>query len=247
MRREQVLARLLRALSGMTQEQIGGEIGVHASLIAQFELGRAVPGRDHLERMAKAARLTLRDAEEVLRLGEALQQPRQRRGEGAEDLLDELAQEARSKAGTGYEHLLRLPVPGSSPQDEDRQLAEELFGRLEGMHPETRLTMVRLAEGYQSWALCDMVCRAAVQEAARDPEIAMAWAGLAQEIAARVRGPEEWRNRVQAWAAAQTAQVLRILGDPKAADAVLERVRLLGGSGTDPGGLLDPGRRLDAP
>lgn len=241
MRREQVLARLLRAFSGMTQEQIGQEIGVHTSLIAQFELGRAVPGRDHLERLAKAARLTLRDAEEILRLGEELQQPRRRRGEGAEDLLDELAQDARSKAGAGYQRLLRLPLPDSSPQDEDRQRAGELFEKLKGVHPETRLTLVRLAEGYQTWALCDKVCQAAVQEAAGDPESAMAWAGLAQEIAARVRGPEEWRNRVQAWAAAQTAQVLRISGDPEAADAVLEQVKLLGGSGTD------PGRRLDAP
>lgn len=212
MRREQVLARLLRAFSGMTQEQMGQEIGVHTSLIAQFELGRAVPGRDHLEGLAKAARLTLRDAEEILRLGEKLQQPRHRRGEGAEDLIDELAEEARAKAGTGYQRLLRLPSPGSSPQDEDRQQAEELFEKLKGVHPETRLALVRLAEGYQTWTLCDMVCRAAVLEAARDPENAMAWAGLAQEIAARVRGPEEWRNRVQAWAAAQTAHVLQVSG-----------------------------------
>jgi transcriptional regulator with XRE-family HTH domain len=212
MKREQVLARLLRALSGMTQEQIGEEIGVHTSLIAQFELGRAVPSREHLERMAKAARLTLRDAEEILRLGEALQQPRLRRGEGAEDLLDELAQEARSKAGTGYEHLLRLPIPDSSPQSEDHQRAEELFARLEGMHPETRLVMVRLAEGYQSWALCERVCRAAEEEASRDAESAAAWVGLAQEIAARVRGPEEWRNHVQGYAAAHAAHVLQVSG-----------------------------------
>ena len=240
MRREQVLARMLRALSGMTQEQIGQEIGVHTSLIAQFELGRAVPGRDHLERLAKAVRLTLRDAEEILRLAEALQQPRLRRGEGAENLLDELAQEVRSRAGTGYERALRLPSPGSSPQAGERERAEELFEKLQAVHPETRLTMVRLAEGYQTWALCERICRAVEQEAARDLESAAAWAGLAQEIAARVRGPEEWRNRVQAWAAAHRVHVLRASGDPEAAEAALEQVRLLWRAGADPEGLLSP-------
>jgi len=240
MRREQVLARLLRAFSGMTQEQIGQEIGVHASLIAQFELGRAVPGRDHLEGLAKAARLTLRDAEEILRLGEELQQPRRRRGEGAEDLLDELAEEARAKAGAGYERLLRLPSPGSAPQAEDRQRAEELFEKLKGAHPETRLTLVRLAEGYQTWALCERVCQAAEQEAARDLESAAAWAGLAQEIAVRIKGPEEWRNRVQAWAAAYRAHVLQVSGDLEGAETVLEQVRCLWQAGADPEGLLSP-------
>ncbi len=46
MRREQVLARLLRAVSGKTQEQFGEATGIHTSLVAQFELGRAVPARN---------------------------------------------------------------------------------------------------------------------------------------------------------------------------------------------------------
>jgi len=45
MTRETRLARLLRALSGRTQEQMAEAIGVHPSLITQFELdqGRRVP------------------------------------------------------------------------------------------------------------------------------------------------------------------------------------------------------------
>ena len=51
MRRDNIKARLLRAFSGKTQEQIGEEIGVHP-----------MPGRSHLRRMARSADLTLPEA-----------------------------------------------------------------------------------------------------------------------------------------------------------------------------------------
>src|SRR5436309_14571286 len=58
MRREHITARLLRAISGMTQQRFGEEAGIDPSVIADFELGSALPSRDHLERMAAAMGLT---------------------------------------------------------------------------------------------------------------------------------------------------------------------------------------------
>jgi transcriptional regulator with XRE-family HTH domain len=66
MRREHYVARLLRGLSGMTQDQIAAALGVHSSLIAQFELGQVLPGRAHLERMAGPAFFKLQEAEDVV-------------------------------------------------------------------------------------------------------------------------------------------------------------------------------------
>ncbi|MFL6233619.1 MAG: hypothetical protein ACJ76N_10840 [Thermoanaerobaculia bacterium] len=127
----------------------------------------------------------------------------------------------------------------------DRQRAAELFKRLEGVSHEARLAVVEVAEECQSWALCERACEASVREASRNLERAAAWAHLARQIAERVRGPEEWRNRLQGYAAAHEANVLRVSGDLGSADTTLEEAKRLWQAGSDPAALLDPGRLPD--
>lgn len=127
----------------------------------------------------------------------------------------------------------------------DRQRAGELFERLEGLASEARTAVVQVAEEYQSWALCERACEASVWEASRNVERAAAWAHLAREIAARVRGPEDWCSRVQGYAAAHVANVLRVSGDLRLAEATLGEAKRLWQAGSDPAGVLDPGRLLD--
>jgi tetratricopeptide (TPR) repeat protein len=126
----------------------------------------------------------------------------------------------------------------------DRQRAAALFRRLEDLPPAARLALVEVDEEHWSWALCERVCEASVREASRKLERAAAWAHLARQIAERVRGPEEWRDRLRGYAAAHGANVLRVSGDLGAADVTLEEARRLWRAGSDPGGVLDPGRIL---
>ena len=212
MRREQILARLLRAVSGKTQEQFGEATAICTSVVARFELGQSVPRAEHLERMAKAVELTVSTAEEVLRFMDTLRGPRKRRGAGAKPLLDEIAAGVRSEVETAYRRLLALPSPDAARPDEDRQRAAELFGPLEGLPPEARLAVLQVIEEGRSWALCERVCDASVREASRRVERAAGWAHLARQIAERVEGSEEWRNRVRGYAAAHVANVLRVSG-----------------------------------
>ena len=242
MGREALLAHLLRALAGKSQEMVAEELGVHPSLIGHFERGRVVPDRDHLERLAAGAGITLREAEEILRLYEAFRRSRQARGRSAEDLLDGLAQGVRAHAEAVYRRVLRQPLPGGIPGPEDRQRAEGLWAHLKTVPEESRSALVRVAEEFQSWALCERVCGESLTEASRQVERAAGLARLAQEIAERVPGPEGWRNRLRGYAAAHVANTLRVLGDLKASEAALVPAKRLWQGGSDPASLLDPGR-----
>ena len=112
MKRENLKARLLRALSGKTQKQMGEETGIHSSLIEQFELGKVVPSRQYLERLAEAVGLTDAATEELLRFVDRLRRPRRRRGAGAEPLLDGIAAGVRSEVDDTY-RLFELGVDHS--------------------------------------------------------------------------------------------------------------------------------------
>ena len=245
MRREHIMARLLRALSGKTQRQFGEEVGIDPSQVADFELGTTVPSRNDLKRMAAAVGLTVSSTEEALRLLDTLRRPRQRRGAGANHLLEGIAEGVRSEVDEAYRRLLALRLPDAVPQTEDRQRAAELFGRLEGLPQAVRMAVVEVGEECQSWALCERVCEASAREASRNVESAAEWANLARHIAERIQGPAEWRNRLQGYAAAHEANVLRVLGDLGSAEVTLEEAKHLWNAGSDPAGVLDPGRLPD--
>src|SRR5262249_32247719 len=60
-----------------------------------------------------------------------------------------------------------------------------------------------------------------------------------------VRGPEGWRNSVRGYAAGHGANVVRVGGKLKASEARLEEAKNLWNAGSDPDGVLDPGRLLN--
>lgn len=246
MKRENLKARLLRAVSGKTLEQLSWEIGVPPGLISQIEQGKMQARPDYLERLAANEGLTPADAEAILREYETRRASNSRRGRSGEEVREKLHADLRSHVDGCYERLLSLPVPKTDPRPEDRLRAAELFERLAGLSPDERLAVVRLEPELQTWALCEQVCNASEREASRDVELAAAWGGLACEIAERVRGPEGFPSRVQGYAGAHgRANVLRVLGELKPARAAFVEAQRLWLSGADPLGLLDPGRMLD--
>jgi transcriptional regulator with XRE-family HTH domain len=132
MRREHITARLLRAISGMTQQRFGEEAGIDPSVIADFELGSALPGRDHLERMVAAVGLTVSSTEEILRGIDTLRRPRQRRGEGAAPILDGIVEGVRSEVEDAYRRLLTLPQPEALSREEEQRWNGGRLAGLEG-------------------------------------------------------------------------------------------------------------------
>ncbi|HET9209866.1 MAG TPA: hypothetical protein VFR03_05680 [Thermoanaerobaculia bacterium] len=151
--------------------------------------------------------------------------------------LIEAARQSRTASDPG--------LPAVHAISYDRQRAAELFRRLEGLPQPARLALVEVSEEHWSWALCERVCEASVREASRNVERSGAWAHLARHIAERVRGPGEWRDRLRGYAGAHVANVLRVSGDLVSADLTLEEAKHLWQAGSDPAGVLDPGRLLD--
>lgn len=132
--------------------------------------------------------------------------------------------------------------PGSGDLEAARWHAGELWKVLEPLPEDRRFAMARDRPDFWSWALVERVCEESVVQASRRVERAASLAHLALEIAQRVRGPESWRNRVQAFAMAHGANALRVAGELRPAEAMLERAKGLWQEGEDPDEVLDPGR-----
>jgi tetratricopeptide (TPR) repeat protein len=99
------------------------------------------------------------------------------------------------------------------------------------------------AEELQRWLLCAAVCEQSVREASRDLGSAAALARLAREIAEPARLPEG--ARLQGYAAGYEANILRVSDELKAAEIGFLEAERLWESGSDPFGVLDPGRLPD--
>jgi tetratricopeptide (TPR) repeat protein len=108
-----------------------------------------------------------------------------------------------------------------------------------------RLAVVKSIRRFQTWSLAESVADESTRCASKSVVKADAWARLAVEIAERVKGPEGWQKRVRGYAAAAGPNVLRVKGDLDAADVGLEAANRLWLAGSDPDGILDPGRLLD--
>ncbi len=140
--------------------------------------------------------------------------------------------------------LDRYPLPGEA--EPLRQLARGQLERLAALKTvDERLAVVRMVGKYQHWALMEITAEESAKATSRSFEEAASWARLAVEIAERVRGPEAWLNRVRGYAGAFGSNVLRSKGELKAAFAAFEEPKRLWLAGSDPDGILDPGRLLD--
>jgi tetratricopeptide (TPR) repeat protein len=107
-----------------------------------------------------------------------------------------------------------------------------------------RPAIVRTSERFQTWALCERCCEASNEAASRDLDAAAAWTRLAADIAERVRVPEGFRTRLQGYAAAHGANVVRVKGKVTEADAAFAEAERLWLAGSDPDAVLDPGQFL---
>ncbi len=244
---ETLIARLLRALSGLSQAMFGKKTGRSPVLIDEWEQGSSLPGEPDLKALAElGAGISRDDADELLELYETQKSAFRRSLDGAGALVDSLTAALIRHAAGAVRRLLTLPVAESTPSPTDRAAAEVRIAEMRRLGRRARLAVVRLNEDYQGWALAERCCEESVKEASRDLASAAGWARLALAVAWRVRGPQGWRSRVRAYAMAHWMNILRVQGRLGDAEVCLGRwAKLLWEEGADPWGLLDPGRLLD--
>ena len=249
----QMLVSVLALWRDLSNKEIGAASGIDQKRVSQYLRRDKIPDAvfARLLTAVKCSPSAVLSVTACLESLETLESARDLTEEEKTEIADALLRINRLALNelTAAARLSRIATNEGSPDAwtlaYDRQRAAELFARLESLPPEARPAAVQVAEEFWSWALCERVCEASVREASRKVERAAAWAGLARQIAERVRGPEEWRNRLLGYTTAHVANVLRVAGDLVSAEATLEEAKRLCCTGSDPAGALDPGRLPD--
>ena len=245
MSRSHQIARLLRAVTELSQDEFAQATGISSHLIAQIESGRMEPGHSRLQKMAGKVGITLSDAEDLLRHLDTLREYRDHLRKGGEEIMPALMEQLGRLLSDAYLRMLALPYPPEAPREADRLGAEELMGRLRDTPQEVRIPLVQVAEDFQTWALCERVCDESIQAAERSIEEATDWAMIAQEIANQVAAPEGLRKRLQGYAGLHVANILREAGDHDRAETAFTEAEKLWDAGSDPKELLDPTKRFE--
>jgi transcriptional regulator with XRE-family HTH domain len=245
MSRRHQMARLLRAVTELSQDEFAKATDLSPHLIAQIEAGLMEPSPPHLQKMARKLGITASDVDEWLRYLETLRSYRDGQQRGTQEAFPALQDHLETVLSGVYRHLLALPKPSQMPHDNDRLQAEALLAELRDASREVRVALIEVAEEYQNWALCELVCDESIKEAARNIEEATAWARLARQIAEGWMIPDDLKKRLQGYAGFFWANILRVAEDYEGAERAFSEAEQLWDAGSDPQGLLDPARRLD--
>ncbi|MES1242032.1 MAG: hypothetical protein ABUT39_10470 [Acidobacteriota bacterium] len=240
--RSQLKARVLRALSGLPQEEFERETQVEN--IAGIESGSRRLGADQVARMCPSAGLTPEGCEALIREYEALAV------HGAETSHPP---PSRRERWTNPEHAAgiaaiieaaetrigRIGEERSAMRAAEREQARGSWERAQGLSFDDVALLARASREYQSWALVERVCDESLISLIPGEQ---GLAELAVEIAGRVRGSEGWCRRIRGFALAHLAKARRAAGDPGAARETLAEAERLWKSGEDPDQVLDAGR-----
>jgi transcriptional regulator with XRE-family HTH domain len=242
--RGQLKTRVLRALSGLSQEEFERETQVEN--IAGIESGSRLPDGGQVARMCASAGLTAESCETLIqeyealaaRVAHAAQQARApERRPGPEP--------AMSIAGMIEDFEARISRHGEERSERraaERELARSSWDRAKGLGLEKVALLARASREYQSWALVELICdESALAEEEGSAERARDLAGLAVEIAGRVRGSESWCRRLRGFALAHLASAQNAAGDPGAARETFAEAERLWESGEDSDRALDAG------
>jgi tetratricopeptide (TPR) repeat protein len=107
------------------------------------------------------------------------------------------------------------------PSAADRDLAAQLWLRLEPHNARQRLAMVQEIEEFQSWALCETVAAKSIDMAPSSPAKALELAELALRIAELCPGDEPLRLTARGYAWFHVANARRVTNDFPDGDAAL--------------------------
>ena len=250
-----LLVSILALWRGLSQKQVGAKAGLVESSISYHLRRGGVAAEALFDRLLAA--LKARPAEVAVVTGclEALDALEKEtnltaaESDNVETTLLEITRLSRRILSQAVLRSREAPPPDAYPRPADvepaRWQAGEAWARLKDLPADQQVAVVRAAGEFQTWAMAELVCEESVFQASRDVERTASLARLAQEIAEKVQGPEGWRNRIQGYALGHVANSLRVPGELAAADATLVEAQRLWAAGSDPAGVLDPGRLLN--
>jgi tetratricopeptide (TPR) repeat protein len=87
--------------------------------------------------------------------------------------------------------------------------------------------LVREAQEFQNWALCEHLCFESEKRASNNAALAVQLGKLAVQIAELVRGEEPWRSRLRGYASGFQANALRVQGDLRGEEETIVRTNEL--------------------
>lgn len=125
----------------------------------------------------------------------------------------------------------------AAPSTADRDLAPQLWLRLEPRNARLRLALVQEIEDFQIWSLCELVAAKSIEMAPSSPAKALELAELALRIAELCPGGERLRFSARGYAWFHIANARRAANDLPGSDAALTTAAKLweAGAPEDPG------------
>lgn len=258
--RAQLKVRMLRALSGLSQEDF--ERSTQVPNIGGMEKGDRHPTAVQIARMCEVLNITTDDSEMLIQDYEA--RVARYKAAGAAGPEPPLALPAKTPgiAAIVEEAEIRLGRAGeehAAARAAEREQARGPWERLKKLESFDEMVLVaRSAKEFQTWAVVELICdetREMVGAASdgnrgdRDDrdvaERARNLAELAVEISGRIRAVDSWRTRLRGYAMAHLANAQSAAGDVDTARETMEEAERLWESGQDPEQILDPGRFHD--
>jgi transcriptional regulator with XRE-family HTH domain len=227
----------LRAFRGWNQTQMATAAGMDKSLISLYELGRKVPSRKTVERLARAVGLPFSLFEDVLGMVRMVRVAATDLNVESTTVAEDVAMAVAASVKLALNQVLAEmsreeeedPFPDSP--EEDRAEAEELWGRLRPYPPQDRRLLVGEGREYRSWALVERLCAECGRTAPNDPIQAQEMAELALLAASRTPGNAGWRSRLQGYAWAFLGDARRAAGDSPGAEEAFQRAKDLWNAG----------------
>jgi tetratricopeptide (TPR) repeat protein len=224
---KRLLYMLVRGDMELDQAGFGAATGTAASQVSVYLKGeRTVPDLV-LERAVDARsfpRILVRPALRAIRSFRAAA-----RGWSRVDrvMTETFFAELLAVSGEALEAIFTAAAPAPPPRvpavpsAADRELAAQLWLRLEPHNARQRLAMVQEIEDFQSWALCEAAAAKSIDMAPSSPANALELAELALRIAELCPGDEWLRLSARGFAWFHIANARRVTNDLRVSDAAL--------------------------
>ena len=214
---EGVAVSILRSLRGWNQTELSKASGIGRAQIWRYEKGYETPRRPTMERLCAAVGVPFSAIERLLPgIREALKAVE--KGREVEAPPDRFTADVQLPAA-----LLDFRQPEDATPDHARQDAQGLWEYLEKKSNHDRRVLIEGAAEYQSWGLCERLCRASESAAADDAGVAVELAELAVRTAELVPGEEAFRLGLQGYAWAYLGNARRVKGNLPGADEAFAR------------------------
>jgi tetratricopeptide (TPR) repeat protein/DNA-binding XRE family transcriptional regulator len=227
---EQLLIRLLRAIRGSSQEEMGAATSIDRTTISRYETGDMSPSRQQLARLAEAAGLSLPFAESVLLpVVQLVRTPaastRRPASPGSGRATAEIETSLVGTVRSGIAELLSeltardTDAQQAPPASDDRLGVAALWARFQSYGPCEQRRWIEQSSELQTWAFSEKLCEESAKAAAGSAEQSLHLAKLGLRAA---KGPSGHANRHacgQGYSWAFIGNALRVAGDLRAADA----------------------------